>query len=79
MNSNPSQPKAEMTQSNLPFAAKEREPSYTVYKSAEEIEYTPENALQEGVGMVWDVSRSLKHIELGSKLRKDVWMKEIET
>jgi hypothetical protein len=66
-----------MVQGNLPFAPKE--PNYKLYKSADDIEYTPENALTEGVSMVKDVSNSLKKIELGSKLRKDVWMKEIET
>ena len=70
-------PKTEMVQSNIPFAPEEA--NYKVYNSADEIDYTPENALQEVVAMVRDVSYSLKKIELGSKLRKDVWLGEIET
>jgi hypothetical protein len=67
-----------MVQSNLPFL-REPEPVYTLYKSADEIEYTPENALQEGVAMVKELSGCLKKIDIGSKLRKDVWIQDIET
>lgn len=75
----PASPKksGEMIQGSIPFAPKEI--NYKVYKSADEIEYSPESALQEGVAMVREVKHHLKKIELGSKLRKDVWMNEVET
>ena len=66
-----------MVQASLPFVPKE--PDYKLYDTVNDINYTPENALTEGVAMVRDISSSLKSIELGSKLRKEVWMKEIET
>lgn len=51
---------------------------YTVYNSAAEIPYRPEDALKEGVGMVNTLKASIKKLELGSKLRKDVWLREID-
>jgi hypothetical protein len=51
---------------------------YTVYDSAAEIPYAPENALREGLGMVDTIKNSLKTLKLGSKLRQDVWSREIE-
>jgi hypothetical protein len=54
-------------------------PSYfTVYASANEIVYVPENALKEGLGMVKAIKTSLKKLEMGSKLRQEVWAREIE-
>ena len=51
---------------------------YTPYVSAAEISYAPENALKEGLGMVETIKNSLKKLKLGSKLRQDVWTREIE-
>jgi hypothetical protein len=51
---------------------------YTVYNAAAKIPYTPENALREGLGMVDTIKNSLKTLKLGSKLRQDVWSREIE-
>jgi hypothetical protein len=51
---------------------------YTVYTSAAEIPYVPENALKEGLCMVDTIKNSLKTLKLGSKLRQDVWSREIE-
>jgi hypothetical protein len=51
---------------------------YAVYNSATDILYTPEEALKTGLGMVKAIKESIKKIELGSKLRKDVWLREIE-
>jgi len=51
---------------------------YTAYRAAVEIQYTPENALKEGVSMVDTIKNSLKTLKLGSKLRQDVWSREIE-
>lgn len=52
--------------------------AYLKYSSAHEIAYTPEGALEEGLRMVKAISANIKKLELGSKLRKDVWMREIE-
>ncbi|KAH9951754.1 Dynamin family-domain-containing protein [Amylocystis lapponica] len=52
---------------------------YTVHKSADEIEYLPEDALKEGLGMVRMIKQNIKKLELGSKLRKEVWLREIES
>jgi hypothetical protein len=51
---------------------------YTVYNAAANIPYTAENALKEGLGMVDTIKGSLKALQLGSKLRQDVWLREIE-
>lgn len=51
---------------------------YKVYQSATDIPYQPENALKEGLGMVKTLKSNVKTLELGSKLRKDVWLREIE-
>lgn len=51
---------------------------YKVYETAEEISYVPEGALKEGLGMVRALKASIKTIDLGSKMRQDVWAAEIE-
>ncbi|KAG5641399.1 hypothetical protein DXG03_005335 [Asterophora parasitica] len=52
---------------------------FTVYGSADEIQYVPEESLKEGLRMVKSIKSSLKHLQLGSKLRQDVWMRELES
>jgi hypothetical protein len=51
---------------------------YTVYHSASEVPYLPENALKEGLSMVKTIKSNIKKLEIGSKLRKDVWLKDLE-
>lgn len=51
---------------------------YTSYKCAADIQYLPENALKEGLGMVKTLKGNIKKLELGSKLRQDVWLRDIE-
>jgi hypothetical protein len=51
---------------------------YTVYDSAADISYVPETALKEGVGMVKEIREGIKKLELGSKLRQEVWLREME-
>jgi hypothetical protein len=51
---------------------------YQLYESADNIPYTPEAALQAGLGMVKTLKAGIDKLELGSKLRKDVWLREIE-
>ncbi|KAL6306643.1 Dynamin family-domain-containing protein [Sparassis latifolia] len=52
---------------------------YKVYASPDDIQYVPEDALKEGLGMVERIKGNIKKLELGSKLRKDVWLREIES
>ncbi|KAK0490958.1 hypothetical protein IW261DRAFT_1434849 [Armillaria novae-zelandiae] len=51
---------------------------YSVYNSASDISYSPEGALQEGLGIVKSIEQSLGKLQLGSKLRQDVWHRELE-
>ncbi|KAF8897466.1 hypothetical protein BD779DRAFT_1432811 [Infundibulicybe gibba] len=53
--------------------------SHNIYNSAVEIAYSPEGALGEGIKMVKTIKACLKTLKLGSKLRQDVWMREIES
>jgi len=50
---------------------------FTAFQSAAEISYLPEHALKEGFGMVKTIKESLKQLELGSQLRREVWDREI--
>ncbi|KAF9569032.1 hypothetical protein CPC08DRAFT_790765 [Agrocybe pediades] len=52
---------------------------FTVYKNAHDINYNPEALLKEGLGMVKTVKETLSQLELGSKLREEVWDREIKT
>lgn len=52
--------------------------SHKTYRSVDEIQYTPENALAEGVQMAKTIGAYLNQIDLGSQLRKDVWLREVE-
>jgi len=54
------------------------EVKYRVYSSAADISYKPDMALQEGLIMVEEISKKIRTLELGSKLRKDVWFREVE-
>ncbi|THG92694.1 hypothetical protein EW026_g8299, partial [Hermanssonia centrifuga] len=49
------------------------------YQSEDDITYVPEDALKQGLGMVKSMKHNIKRLELGSKLRKDVWLREIES
>ncbi|KAG2047441.1 hypothetical protein BDR06DRAFT_985189 [Suillus hirtellus] len=52
---------------------------YQLYDFADEITYTPENALHEGLGMVKTLKVGIEKLQLGnSKLCKDVWLREID-
>jgi len=50
---------------------------FTTYVNAEEIAPTPENAIEAGLGMVKTLKEKLKQLELGSKLRKEVWDRDV--
>ncbi|KAH9844070.1 Dynamin family-domain-containing protein [Rhodofomes roseus] len=60
-------------------SSKITQPLYKVFKSVEEINYLPEEALNEGLGMVKTIKANIKTLEVGSKLRKEVWLREIES
>jgi hypothetical protein len=51
---------------------------YRVYSAADDIPYAPESALKEGLGMVNTIKNSLQKLKLGSKLREEVWSREME-
>lgn len=50
---------------------------FTIYKDASEIAYVPEDALKEGLGMVKTIKQTLTRLELSSKLRAEVWDREL--
>ncbi|KAF8531170.1 hypothetical protein JB92DRAFT_3105602 [Gautieria morchelliformis] len=52
-------------------------PLYTTYASVQEIAYTPEMALLQGVGMVKTIKNNIMKLELGSRMRKEVWLREV--
>ena len=50
---------------------------FTIHKDASEINYIPEDALKEGLGMVKTIKQTLVKLDLSSKLRADVWDREL--
>ncbi|KZV83402.1 hypothetical protein EXIGLDRAFT_754416 [Exidia glandulosa HHB12029] len=52
---------------------------FVKYERAEDIAYAPETAMAQGLSMVRVLADSVGKLELGSKLRKDVWLREIES
>jgi len=75
------QPKSEDPDEKVPIQNRSQENAehifYTIYPDYEDIVYTPEGALKEGSGMVKTVKANLKKLELGSKLRREVWDREM--
>jgi hypothetical protein len=51
---------------------------YTQYSNAADIAYVPEGALKEGLKMVKTIREEIKKLKLGSKMREDVWMRELQ-
>ncbi|TFY80874.1 hypothetical protein EWM64_g3143, partial [Hericium alpestre] len=52
---------------------------FAIFNSPTDIDYTPENALKQGLSMVKSLKDNINKLELGSKLRKEVWLREIES
>jgi hypothetical protein len=50
---------------------------FTVYNSSDDITYAPEASFKEGLGMVKAIKEYLQKLELGSKLRREVWDRDI--
>ncbi|KAJ7667949.1 hypothetical protein DFH06DRAFT_1280748 [Mycena polygramma] len=48
---------------------------YVAYKSAAEIEYTPEKALEQGLKMINKVAKSIEALQLGPR-RQEVWLRD---
>lgn len=48
------------------------------YRSVSEITYTPESAIEEGIGMAKALATSLRTLVIENKAREDIWRKEIE-
>lgn len=55
----------------------ERHP-FIEYSSVTEINYTPEEALKHGLAMVAVIKDITSKLQVASKLRKDVWLREIK-
>jgi hypothetical protein len=70
-------PKVEMLDASVPRSEPYKQP-YTVYQSPLDVPYITENAFKEGLHMVKSIKTQVNQLEIGSKLRKDVWLKEIE-
>ncbi|TFK55750.1 hypothetical protein OE88DRAFT_1804556 [Heliocybe sulcata] len=64
---------------DVPQAQSAPRTGYKVYEASDDIPYSPETALSEGTKMVKAMKASIDKIELGSKLRKEVWLREIES
>ncbi|KAF5370055.1 hypothetical protein D9758_001123 [Tetrapyrgos nigripes] len=52
---------------------------YSSYESAADIPYEPEIALKEGLGMVKTIRACMDKLQLGSKLRQEVWLRELKS
>jgi len=52
-------------------------PLFEEHKSAEEIAYSPEAAIKEGIKMIQTLEVQMRNLKLGSKLREEVWAREI--
>lgn len=70
--------KAEPVVKPIPQEVRPQEPNYTPYTNVRDIEYTPEAALQQGLGMVEAIKAVISKLQVGSKLRSDVWSREIK-
>ncbi|KAJ7047442.1 hypothetical protein C8F04DRAFT_7939 [Mycena alexandri] len=51
---------------------------YTIYTTAEEIPYTPEHALQQGLKMINKLASSIGDLQLGPR-RQEVWLRDTES
>lgn len=52
-------------------------PLFNEYTSANEINYSPENALKQGLKMIQTLKSRMKLMKLSSKMREEVWAREI--
>lgn len=50
---------------------------FTTYDSVSDISYTPEASFKEGLGMVKTIRTNIEKLRTGSKLRQDVWTREL--
>ncbi|KAL1740588.1 hypothetical protein HDZ31DRAFT_85351 [Schizophyllum fasciatum] len=69
----------ELNLRKLPHDKPEPRDDFVLYASADEISYAPEHVFSEGNKMVRAIDANLKQVKLGSKLRQEVWRKEIST
>ena len=69
--------KQELASEKTKKAAASIRENHTIFGSPEDIAYTPEGFLKEGIKMVKTIKAHVKRLEIGSKLRKDVWLREI--
>jgi len=50
---------------------------FTIHEDASEITYIPEDALKQGLKMVKAIKQTLIKLELSSRLRAEVWDREV--
>jgi hypothetical protein len=51
---------------------------FRTFATAADIEYSPELSLKEGMGMVTTLRNHVNNMKLGSKLRQEVWLRELK-
>ncbi|OSC99144.1 hypothetical protein PYCCODRAFT_1446932 [Trametes coccinea BRFM310] len=52
--------------------------TFRKFESVDDLQYAPEEALKEGLAMVKTLRSSLQSLNVGSKMRQEVWMNEIK-
>lgn len=55
-----------------------KKPLYTIYENSAQIVYRPEDSLKEGTAMVKTLKNSIREKLKLSKLREEVWLREVE-
>lgn len=50
---------------------------YSIYRNANDINYTPEGVLSEGHAMAKAMKQQLSKLHVGNKMRQEVWRKEV--
>lgn len=66
-------------QKPLPFERKNSaKPVWKLYDTAVDIVYSPEAALEQGLAMVDVVKKSVSTLHVGSKMRQEVWLRDIK-
>jgi hypothetical protein len=54
------------------------EPTFTLYNGPHEIDFTPEEALKQGLAMVEHAKRSIATLHIANEMRRDVWDRELQ-
>jgi len=62
----------------LPSSEDTRPDEFLIFSSPKEITYGPEDALKQGLSMIKGMKAKIRKLEFCSKLRKEVWLREID-